>query len=697
MRHHVNIVGIAVLTVSFALFLSFPLMHAAVQDDYSDDVDTTGSLTPDESTTGNIETANDEDWFAASLEAKRIYQIDVEGPSTNGGTLDYPLLWGLHDADGNEIAGTSATGGGEGENVRLTYQAREEETHFLAVGAEGDGTGTYTVGIIDVTDEDAGAEPAEAFDLGDITSLVKPQFPEHAINGMDDAVDTYRFTLLEAKKVGLGLRQQEADADLVLEDAYGNVLGESRASGPSKEWVSLTLLAGTYYISVEAQAEGANLYVLRYGVGQPDAARVAALLLALENTPVRQDNPERENIQDTVTLSPPTATFVPVPEPVSEPQQLGGNAGTETVENTESEGDLYGTTRWTAGRLSNNLRVTGEVRDATPYLAARINSGGDNDWFRVTGGVDAWNRYKIQIRSSELDLNKVKVRTFLLANPWSHARDDFFDADPDTPNHYHPETGPGTYVPPPPSLPGTVDTATNTVSFLTRSPATSFYLEVWSRDRTATGAYEIRVIHHPVRNWTGTERGHDDLPSDSSTWASVTVGGPAVSGRYHYHGDHDWFRVNLTRHEGECGVNGQKREIKKYRIDVVARGTRQIQAYPDHKGVYPVIRMYRPDGSAIGEDGEDFYPGHGEGDNARLSAFGLGLSTNPDRSPEGEYYIEVSSGFEKISEINNYVDNCQKNLCPELIDSTFGYESSPFIGAYYDLTVTLVDNACPGS
>ena len=697
MRHHVNIVGIAVLTVSFAFLFYPPLMHAAAQDDYSDDVDTTGSLTPDESTTGNIETAGDEDWFAAPLEAKRIYQIDVEGTSTNGGTLQYPVLWGLHDAAGYEIAGTAATGGGEGENVRLTHWAREDDTYFLAVGADGDGTGTYTVGIIDVTDEDAGAAPGEAFDLGDITSLVKPQFPRHTINGADDAVDTYQFTLVQAKKVGLGLRQQDADADLFLEDADGHVLAESRANGRSKEWVSLTLLAGTYYIGVEAQEEGANRYVLRYGVGQPDADQVATLLLARQNDPAPQVNVERENGQETATLSPPAVSFITQSELISLPQGSDGNNGTDPAENTESAGDVYGTTRSTAGRLSNNLRVTGEDRDATPWLGARINSGGDNDWFRVTGGVDFWNRYKIQIRSIELDLSQVKVRTFLIQNPWSHARDEFFDADPETPNHHHPETGPGTYVAPPPSLPGAVDAATDTVSFLTRSPATSFYVEVWTSDRTATGAYEIRVIHHPVQNWTGTERMNDDLPNDSSTWASVTAGGASVSGRYHYHGDHDWFRVNLTRHEGECGVNGQKREIRKYRIDVVARGAKQIRPYPNHKGVYPVIRMYRPDGSAIGEDGEDFYPGRGEGGNARIPSFGLGLSTNPDASPEGEYFIEVSSGFERPYEIENYGAYCRRTRCPELIDSTFGYESSPFIGGDYDLTVTLVDNPCPGS
>ena len=48
-------------------------------------------------------------------------------------------------------------------------------------------------------------------------------------------------------------------------------------SGTANEWMRETLLAGTYYVGVEAQEAGANAYVFRYGVGDADPAEVARL------------------------------------------------------------------------------------------------------------------------------------------------------------------------------------------------------------------------------------------------------------------------------------------------------------------------------------------------------------------------------------------------------------------------------------
>ena len=90
-------------------------------------------------------------------------------------------------------------------------------------------------------------------------------------------MDYWRFTLSEARRVGLGLRRQDANADLFLEDAEGNVLYSSTEEGTANEWISQTLLAGTYFVRVEAQEEGANEFKLRYGVSGANPAVVAAL------------------------------------------------------------------------------------------------------------------------------------------------------------------------------------------------------------------------------------------------------------------------------------------------------------------------------------------------------------------------------------------------------------------------------------
>ena len=86
--------------------------------------------------------------------------------------------------------------------------------------------------------------------------LSGPRFPNASLDGDGDRVDYFRFTLTEAKEVGLGLRQQDADADLFLEDAEGNVLHSSTVDGTANEAINETLLAGTYYVRVEVAGGG---------------------------------------------------------------------------------------------------------------------------------------------------------------------------------------------------------------------------------------------------------------------------------------------------------------------------------------------------------------------------------------------------------------------------------------------------------
>ena len=92
-------------------------------------------------------------------------------------------------------------------------------------------------------------EPAPAgvtVELGDITDLQRPQFLVGELDGGAETVNRYRFTISEPKKLGLGLRQQETNADLVLVDAEGAELRAARKAGAANEWITVTLLAGAY-------------------------------------------------------------------------------------------------------------------------------------------------------------------------------------------------------------------------------------------------------------------------------------------------------------------------------------------------------------------------------------------------------------------------------------------------------------------
>ena len=55
---------------------------ADVGDDYADGTGTTGTVTVGGEVMGEIETLDDRDWFAVTLEAGKTYQIDLEGSET---------------------------------------------------------------------------------------------------------------------------------------------------------------------------------------------------------------------------------------------------------------------------------------------------------------------------------------------------------------------------------------------------------------------------------------------------------------------------------------------------------------------------------------------------------------------------------------------------------------------------------------
>ena len=244
-------------------------------DDYSSTTQTTGAVAVGGSAAGEIETSKDFDWFAVDLVAGHTYVIDLEGADSGGGALQDPVLRGLYDVDGNRIAGARDNDGGAGRDARLTFTAATTGAYYIEARGHSNQTGEYTVRVTEWVDTDA--ERGGATDLGDITELAGPQFPAASLDGSSDSVDYWRFTLSEARRVGLGLRQQDANADLFLEDAEGNVLYSGTEEGTASEWISQTLLAGTYFVRVEAQEEGANEFKLRYGVSAANPDVVAAL------------------------------------------------------------------------------------------------------------------------------------------------------------------------------------------------------------------------------------------------------------------------------------------------------------------------------------------------------------------------------------------------------------------------------------
>ena len=246
--------------------------------DFPENFYTPGRVVVGGSASGRLEstvTSLDSDWFAVQLTAGRTYVFDLE--------TGFPhVRLDIYDPYGVDV-----------ERGRWgSYTPSESGTYYVAVrSASYSSSATYTLGVIDDTDEDASRESAN--DLGDITTIDEVRLATASIGEYVDEVDYYRFTLSAPKAVTLELLEQDADANLILEGEDGTILHSSHGGGRADETISATFLAGTYFVRINAQqSRNANDYVLRYGVSDADSDEVARLEAAVSAPPASVPEPE---------------------------------------------------------------------------------------------------------------------------------------------------------------------------------------------------------------------------------------------------------------------------------------------------------------------------------------------------------------------------------------------------------------------
>ena len=101
-----------------------------------------------------IETTDDEDRFAVTLQEGRTYRIEAKGADSGDGTLGNPQLQLLHYVGQLLFPGAQDHDSGTGRNASLTYTPTADGTVYLVVSGEGGTngtTGSYTVTVSDVT------------------------------------------------------------------------------------------------------------------------------------------------------------------------------------------------------------------------------------------------------------------------------------------------------------------------------------------------------------------------------------------------------------------------------------------------------------------------------------------------------------------------------------------------------------------
>ncbi|WP_132446719.1 pre-peptidase C-terminal domain-containing protein [Sulfitobacter indolifex] len=125
--------------------LSSVTSEIASGDDFPASPATTGEVTVDGTATGDIETANDRDWFAVTLTEGQTVQI-----SQNGVGLTDPYLR-LRNASGTELAANDD--GGAGLDSLITFTVPSNGLYYIEAGAYGSNTGTYQIEVTEVQPE----------------------------------------------------------------------------------------------------------------------------------------------------------------------------------------------------------------------------------------------------------------------------------------------------------------------------------------------------------------------------------------------------------------------------------------------------------------------------------------------------------------------------------------------------------------
>ena len=326
-------------------------------DDYSADRFTTGAVAVGGSTTGTIETAYDEDWFAVDLVAGRTYAIDLRGSPTDDGTLSDPYLRGIHDAGGNRIANTTNDDGGQGYNSRVTFTATESGTHYIAAGAWSSRQGTYEVEVTDTSppivgpDVDSGDPPDGQEQVQQQVQQQPPAFGSQF----------YGFEL-----------EENADGSVARLS-----LGAVSATDPDGGSVSYGIEGGNESGRFEIDAASGELFYVGGGEDYETGST------SFELTVRASDGDETTDTSVTVNVTDVDEPVV-VDPPVTQPDQ----STPQTV--SEPAGEDFSRALSTSGRVAVGDTATG-----------RIGSTGDRDWFAVE--LVAGRTYVIDLRGSPTD------------------------------------------------------------------------------------------------------------------------------------------------------------------------------------------------------------------------------------------------------------------------------------------------------
>ena len=242
-----------------------------VSADLAASISTTGIVLANSSVTGTIDIASDQDWFAVSLNADTRYQIDLQGLSSSSGTLTDTYLRGIYDSAGSLISGTTDDDSGQGYDSRVTLDISSAGTYYIAAGAYGSNTGTYTLAVTSQGSTDIAADSTT-------TATVTPGGSVDGLVGQTGDRDWFAVSLTAGQSYTIDL-QPKSNSTAPLLDPYlyglyssaGSLISgttdDDSGAGYGAQITYTATASGTYYISAGGYSSNTGNYVLSVSSG----------------------------------------------------------------------------------------------------------------------------------------------------------------------------------------------------------------------------------------------------------------------------------------------------------------------------------------------------------------------------------------------------------------------------------------------
>ena len=265
---------------------TYTLWVTDVTDDYGVTASTAGTVSVGGSAYGTVETSLDRDWFSVSLQANRVYVIDLERTANSGVHTLHPLnpkLWGIRNSAGDLLANTANDDDTYRNTLdsRVVFKPASAGTYYIEAGAKIRHSGNYKLSVTDGTLDASGsmaqmATPVRVGSDNAVQGRISTRGERNWYSADFEAGNTYHVvieqgTLRNRELFGVHYPSDHPDDDLKNTLIPGSAL--DRAPTMNRSAYVIATVAGTYRFAVGNRGSETGTYtvkVTRYGDDYPD-------------------------------------------------------------------------------------------------------------------------------------------------------------------------------------------------------------------------------------------------------------------------------------------------------------------------------------------------------------------------------------------------------------------------------------------